>query len=148
MGSDREPPAVLVARIGHALGARATGLWRVEGDRLLQVAFASGDGLDPDVAARFAAATASVPLDRLELGIVRAVREARAVVSIAAQLPTVAGSGGWLRAFGADRSIAVPLVDCSHAIVAILAIAVPAQTLQDSEIITMIQDLTDQNQPP
>src|SRR4029077_2870940 len=92
------------------LGARAAGAWRVETDHLAQLAFDASPDLSPGVAGRFAGATVSVPLDRRDLGIVRAVVESGRLVSVAADLSTDAGSGYWLLAFGADRSVAVPIV--------------------------------------
>ena len=91
------------------LGARAAGLWRVDGDRLVQVAFSADPEMPVDVAEGFARATLAVPLDRLDLGIVGAYCDGRRRVSIAAELPAEVGSGYWLRAFGADRSVAVPI---------------------------------------
>jgi hypothetical protein len=91
------------------LDARAAGVWRVEGDRLVQLAFKAAGDMPRDVAEGFAAATSEVALDRLELGIVGAVVERRRKVSLAAVLPEGSGSGYWLRAFGASRSVAVPV---------------------------------------
>lgn len=111
--------------------ARAAGLWRLDPDQgaLVLMAFAPGTGLDEQVARDFAAATALVPMDRPELGIVKAVLEAAPAVSIASQLNPEMGSGYWLRAFDAERSIAVPLRDTAGTIrgVASVALADPAQ---------------------
>ena len=86
--------------------ARAIGLWRAGADALVQVAFVPADDLDTAVARRFAAATAVVPLERVDLGIVLAHREGRPVVMTAG---AGAGSPSWLREFGATRSIVVPI---------------------------------------
>jgi hypothetical protein len=91
------------------LKARAAGLWRVEGNRLVRLVFKAAGDMPRDVAAGFAAATSEVALDRLELGIVAAAVERRRKVSLAAGLPTDSGSGYWLREFGASRSVAVPV---------------------------------------
>ncbi len=99
-----------LAALGATLGARASGLWRVEGDRLDQVAFAPAPDLPEEVARGFAAATRSVGLLDISLGIVRAATSGEICVSIAAGLPAGAGSGRWLRAFGAARSVAVPIL--------------------------------------
>ena len=103
----REQLAVLRTR----LAGRAAGAWKVEGDRLEQLAFDPAPDLPAEVAEGFAAATLTVDLARLDLGIVRAAATRQAVASIARELPAGAGSGYWLRAFGASRSVAVPILD-------------------------------------
>lgn len=115
--------ANVVARLDALLadfGGRATGLWRVEGDALRLVAFRAAADMPSPVREGFAAATAVVPLDRVELSIARAAREGVTVVARAAELPPEAGSGYWLRAFGAARSVAVPVAG------GVLSIALPA----------------------
>ena len=128
----------LVTRIGQAVNARASGLWRVEGDRLIQVAFVPGPDLDPEVAAQFVEATRSVPRDRLELGIVRAAHEGRVAVSIARDLPAEIGSGRWLRAFGADRSVAVPLANVLGWEAVVLSVAVANPPMAFEELVNLI----------
>jgi hypothetical protein len=112
------------------LGGRAAGFWAVRGDRLVQLTFVGGEGLDPETARAFAAATREVPLDRGDLGIVRAYRKGRPVVSTVSELPAENGSGRWLRAFGAERSIAVPL-EIGGAIAAVVSIALGGSTTDD-----------------
>ena len=120
-----EPSGVVdgLSSLRSRLDARAAGAWRVEGDRLIQLAFDAAPDLPADVAARFAAATVSVPLDRLDLGIVEAVVEARRAVFVVAELPPDAGSGYWLRAFGADRSVAVPILSRRGTVAGVVAVA-------------------------
>jgi hypothetical protein len=101
----RERLAALRARVV----GRAAGAWRVEAGRLEQVAFDPAPDLTPEVAEGFAQATRSVELARGDLGIVRAAVSGRVVVSLASGLPADRGSGYWLRAFGASRSVAVPI---------------------------------------
>jgi hypothetical protein len=91
------------------LNARATGLWHVEGDALVLDVFAPAEDMPADVAKGFSQATQRVPLSLRDLGVVRAALERQVVVSRAAELPPEVGSGYWLRAFGAERSVAVPL---------------------------------------
>ena len=98
-----------LAALRDRLDGRAAGIWKVEGDRLVQVAFDPAPDLPREVAEGFAAATVAVDLARLELGIVEAAVSGRVAVSVAASLPAGAGSGYWLRAFGAARSVAVPV---------------------------------------
>jgi hypothetical protein len=108
-----------------ALGARAAGFWRVEDDHLRLVVFAAAPDMPAAVAAGFAVATARVALDQADLSIVRAATEGRPAVARTAELSPDAGSGRWLRAFGAARSVAVPLGAAHGATVAVLSIALP-----------------------
>lgn len=103
------------------LNARATGFWRVEGEALRLVAFRAAADMPADVRDGFAEATRGVPLDRVELSIARAASEGVPVVSRVVELPPDAGSGHWLRAFVAARSVAVPV----HGGGAVLSIALP-----------------------
>jgi hypothetical protein len=98
-----------LAALRDQLHGRAAGAWRVDGDRLEQVAFAPAPDLPVEVAEGFAAATRSVDLTLVDLGIVKAAMTARVAVSHARELPADRGSGHWLRAFGASRSVAVPI---------------------------------------
>ncbi|GIW88195.1 MAG: hypothetical protein KatS3mg108_2519 [Isosphaeraceae bacterium] len=118
--TEADRAAVWLERLIAELGGRAAGLWRIEGDALRLVAFLGADDLAKEVREGFEAATAVVGLTREELSIVRAVREGRVVVARAAELPPEVGSGYWLRAFGAERSVAVPVGD------GVLSVALPA----------------------
>src|SRR5262245_14200077 len=100
-----------VAELRLDLEARAAGYWWHAGDWLEQVAFVASPAIGADVVARFAEATRSVALSRTELGIVRAALSGEPTVSRVEDLPEDDGSGYWLRAFGAVRSVAVPLKD-------------------------------------
>lgn len=115
----------------RALGARAAGLWHVEGEWLALDVFAPAADLPDEVAAGFSRATERVSLDRRELGIVGAVREGRVLVSRAGELPAEIGSGLWLRKFGAERSVAVPLDDGRR----VFSVAVPETCGLDDEAI-------------
>lgn len=103
-----DDPATWLLSALHQLDGRAIGLWRVEADRLVQIAF-QAPVIDRETAERFAGATRSLGFDQLDLGIVKAALHRRPEVSLAAELPADIGSGYWLRAFAADRSVAVPL---------------------------------------
>lgn len=105
------PPPDWLRTILKLPGVRATGLWRVEGDRLMQVAFLPADDMPAEVADGFAGATQAVALDRLDLSIVRAHRTGRFAVARAEEVDSTAGSPYWLRRFGAARSIAVSIGD-------------------------------------
>jgi len=142
--SDRKLDALRarVAEVCLELGASAAGYWRVdaEAERLLQVVFVPGVGLDPEVGRQFAAATATVPLSQTSLGIVAAALTGQPAVSRVIELPADSGSGQWLRAFGAGRSVAVPLSDNDGSVRAILSVAMPACShLDDNSIIESIR---------
>ena len=127
-----EDPHASVVALRRALDARAAGWWAVRGDRLEQLAFDPAPDMAPEVAAAFRAATASVPLEPSGLGIVRAALGGETTVSLAADLPPDSGSGLWLRAFGAERSVAVPLLDHRGQVEAVLSVALPASCPLDA----------------
>src|SRR4051794_29233441 len=112
-----------LAELRLELEGRAAGYWWHAGQWLEQVAFAASPALDADGGARFGEATRSVPLSRVELGIVRAALAGEPAVSRAEELPGDDGSGYWLRAFGAERSVAVPLRDAKGDVRAIVSVA-------------------------
>ena len=118
-GATRERLAALRAR----LGGRAAGAWKVAGDRLEQVAFDPAPDMPAEVGEGFASATRAVDLARLELGIVKAVASGQVAVSLARDLPAGVGSGYWLRAFGADRSVAVPILDRDGRVALVVSLA-------------------------
>jgi hypothetical protein len=118
----------------NATDARASGLWRVQGDRLILLGFAAAASLESRVARDFAEATRTVPLDRTGLGIVRAWNEGRPVVTWAHEQPADAGSGRWLRAFNAERSVAVPIGR-----EAVLSIALNGGQLNDNALVARLQ---------
>jgi hypothetical protein len=123
-----------LAALRTGLGAQAAGAWRVEGDRLVQLDFDAADDMPEEVAPGFAAATAFVPLDRLDLGIVEAAVRGERRVSLASTLPAGAGSGYWLRAFGADRSVAVPIAASDGTILGIVSVALAGFRLTDDAV--------------
>lgn len=142
--SDRDVDKIRtqIAEVCAALGARAAGYWQLDQEtaRLIQLGFVPGVGLDPDVGRQFAAATATVPLSQTSLGIVAAALTGQPAVSRVIELPADSGSGHWLRAFGAGRSVAVPLSDTDGSVRAILSVAMPACShLDDNSIIESIR---------
>jgi hypothetical protein len=112
--------------------ARAAGWWRVNGDRLEQVAFSAAADMPVEVARGFAEATVSVPLGRSDLGIVRALEAGAPAVSRASELPADSGSGLWLRRFGAVRSVAVPVRDASGTVVRVVSLALAEESPDDN----------------
>lgn len=113
-----------VAHVHDRAGARATGSWRFADGRLLLEAFMAWPEMRPEVVEGFPLATADVPVTDTGLGIVRAARTKEVTEYRAEDLPAESGSGYWLRAFPADRSIAVPQLDASGDLVRILSVAV------------------------
>jgi len=111
----REGDAAAQDALLAAAGARATGLWRLEGAFLVLAGFRAVPEMDPEVVRAFQAATARVPLDRRELGIVEAA-VAGAPAAARAGPPGGhdgagrGGSPGWLVRFGAAQSLAVPVL--------------------------------------
>ncbi len=145
--SSSQPPDDLRARVAGicaTLGACAAGYWRLDQDaeRLVQLAFVPGVGLDPEVSRQFATATATVPLSQTSLGIVAAALTGQPTVSRVAELPANSGSGRWLRAFGADRSVAVPLSDVRGSVHGVFSVALPKYCqLDDHEVVESIREV-------
>jgi hypothetical protein len=138
------PPALAellrrLAALRARLEARAAGVWQFRGQHLESLAFDAAPDMATEVASGFAAATALVPLDRRELGVIAAVFERRVVVSVAAELPADIGSGYWLRAFGASRSVAVPIVDPNGSVKGVVSVALAAWGPSDDEVATLIR---------
>jgi len=134
---DADDVRTRVADLCATLGACAAGYWRLdaEGRRLVQVVFVPGDRLDPQVGREFAAATATVPLSQTSLGIVVAAITGQPAVSRVEDLPANSGSGRWLRAFGASRSVAVPVQDPHGSVCGVVSVALPDQNHTDDETI-------------
>lgn len=131
-----------LARLARSLQARAAGLWRYRDDRLDLVHFEPADDLPQPVTLGFSEATRSVPITAEGLGIVRAASAGVAAISVAQELDPASGSGHWLRAFGASRSVAVPLHDGAGQLWGVVSVALPTrQTLSDVEIVQRLQNL-------
>lgn len=125
------------------LGARATGYWSVTSTGLRLVAFRAAVDMAAEVRDGFTEATRSIPLDRCDLSIVRAALEARPVVARATEWDAASGSGYWLRAFGAQRSVAVPLADAEGQVAAVLSVALPPScTEADATVVERVRDAT------
>jgi hypothetical protein len=131
-----ERTELVVAR----LAASAAGLWTVEGQTLVQCAFSAGSLLPPEVAKSFAEATRVVSMASTNLGIVRAAATGQPAVSLADALPAdTSGSGGWLRAFGAARSIAVPLSCEENGTIEVLSVALASLDPDDETVIAVLR---------
>ena len=130
--------------------ARA-GYWQLdqETERLVQLGFVPGVGLDPEVGRQFAAATATVPLSQTSLGIVAAALTGQPAVSRVAELPADSGSGRWLVRFGASRSVAVPIRGEGGMIQGVFSVALTADsTLGDRLVAERIRVLGQLLVPP
>ena len=139
-GSSDRVDAVMSALL-TATGARAVGWWRRVGDELEQLCFQAVADMPDDVRAGFIAATGRVPMSRLELGCVRAAAELRPVVARedAAQRG-LAGSASWLERFGANQSLAMPIITNGTAI-GVLAIATVEVFDEDSSAWRTVADI-------
>lgn len=113
-----------VAYVHQEACARATGSWRYHDKRLTIEFFMACPEMKSDVAAGFPQATADVPVTDTGLGIVLAARARQTTQYRAIDLPPDAGSGYWIRAFEADRSVAVPQFDEAGQLIRILSVAV------------------------
>jgi hypothetical protein len=132
MGALDDTPEARVTTLRRALHAHAAGFWRLgAGDWLELVAFDSGPEVSAEVARAFAEATRSVPLTQADLGIVRAFVAGEVCVARAAELPEESGSGRWLRAFGAVRSVAVPIRDSRGTVRAVFSVALGENPLSE-----------------
>jgi hypothetical protein len=129
-----------LAELRLDLEARAAGYWWHAGDWLEMLAFAPSPAMAEDVGRGFVEATRSVALARTELGIVRAAVSGEPTVSRASELPDDSGSGYWLRAFDADRSIAVPLFDPKGAVRAVVSVALADCPLDDAAVAARVLD--------
>jgi hypothetical protein len=131
----------LVAEILSELGASAAGLWRIDGERLVQVAFAASTELDEAVARDFEEATRSISLDRTNLGVVIAVRSGKIVPLHSGEIPDDAGSGLWLNRFRAARSVAMPIADAEGKIIGGLAASFASMTPDDQTVGSRLREL-------
>lgn len=127
----------LVARFD----ARAAGRWDLVDGNLVLRSFVPAPDLPESVASGFAEATRSVAVAPSGYGIVRAAARGRVEVSIADELPPDAGSGLWLRRFGAARSVAVPLLDGSGQTVRVVSVALPDLSLAVGVVVAGIRRL-------
>jgi hypothetical protein len=131
----------IIAAVLAELGATAAGLWRVDGDQLVQVAFTASEALDDDVAREFAAATRSIPLAQTNLGVVAAVRSGVVVALHAAALPGDSGSGLWLQRFRAARSVSVPLAGRDGRVSAVVAASFATLAPDDQTVADRLRTL-------
>ncbi len=123
--SDLEPALARLEALRQTLNARAAGLWTCQANRVHLVAFLPAPDMPAQVVSGFSEATRNVPFERVELGCVQAAATREVVTAWAEKLPDDGGSGTWLHAFEAARSVAVPILDQAGQSRAVVAIALP-----------------------
>jgi hypothetical protein len=139
-GSNDRVDAVMSSLL-LATGARAVGWWCRIGEELEQISFQAVADMPEEVRIGFMAATDRVAMSRIELGCVRAASERQPVVARedAAQRG-LTGSASWLARFGANQSLALPILRNGLAI-GVLAIATVDVFQEDSPIWCMMSEI-------
>lgn len=111
-------------RLLELTGARATGIWKLEGETLQQLGFTAVPEMHAATRAEFAALTRAVPLSHDGLGIVQAVLKREPVVARRNQGPLSLGtSASWLDRFDAACSLSCPCFRADGAIGGVVALA-------------------------
>ena len=106
------------------------------------VAFRSAADMPPEVHDGFAEATLEVPLDRLELGIVKAATSREPTsAELGERAGELSGSATWLARFGAAQSLAVP-IRSGEAVTGVLAISTPYRFSQEHPTWRLLTHLT------
>ncbi|MDX2039388.1 MAG: hypothetical protein SFX72_22270 [Isosphaeraceae bacterium] len=135
----QDSDATRVADIRVRLGARAAGAWRLSDDSLVRTAFSHATDMPEDVVSSFCSASERFRLSDVEFGVVKAAVELLPVVSRRSHSGSP-GSGRWLEAFDADRSIAVPILDDSGRLAAVFAVALAADRFSDEEVADLVTE--------
>lgn len=130
-----------VEQLRRELGGRAAGFWTLDGDQLVQRTFVASPDLDAHVARTFASMTQRIAMVQRDLGVVQALRSGVSTTSIAIDLSAEAGSGHWLRAFGAACSVAVPVLDERAKPIAVISFALCEVPEVHSKIEEQIREL-------
>lgn len=124
--------------VRRALGARAAGLWRLEGIALAAVAQSFSSELPAPLAAAFRAELAHVRLSRRDLAIVEAV--IRKGIVAAAAAGAFESSAHWLARLGAERSFAIPVFGARR-VLGVLALAFPEGVTDTIELRDRLEQL-------
>jgi hypothetical protein len=148
MASEESGDAAQLTKLRRRLQAKAAGHWHVCDGVLCLGAFVPSPELSPDVSDGFVRATHSVSLARVELGIVKAAATGVTAVSKVDDLDAESGSGYWLRAFGADRSVAVPLANAQGRVTEVVSVAVEPSDRTDEAVEALIRALYDRARWP
>lgn len=123
----------------ESLDAVATGVWRVGSETMDLVAFAHGPSLSAHDAKKFRQATARVPLDRVDLGVVQAALTSVPAVSVAWELRPEAGSGYWLRVFQASRSVACAFSDEEQGCKIVVSVALSGDQVDERQVLRQLE---------
>lgn len=127
----------------EATGARATGLWKVVGSELHQLGFRGCLDMPADVKRDFAAATFRVPLDRIGLGIVKAVVDrAPALSERQSGNQDLQSSPGWLERFACRRSLATPILEGDQ-VLGVLAISTTEAITPGDPVAQFLNEIAD-----
>ena len=118
----------LLARLVMETASRASGLWRLEENRLVLIGFGWASDMPLDVSLGFQAATRRVPLDQIGLGIVKAAVTAKPAIGRRDPKDSgLDGSATWIAKFGAHTSLAVPIRQTeTNQIIGVLAVSTSA----------------------
>ena len=103
------------------IGGRATGLWKLQVDRLVLLGFRGVAEMPGEVKREFAAATGEVSLDQTGLGIVRAALTGEPAIA-EFNGSELDASASWLARFATRRSLAVP-IEREGTIVGVIAVS-------------------------
>jgi hypothetical protein len=108
--------------------SRASGVWYLEDRHLVLAGFGWASDMPREVSDGFQAATRRVALDQIGLGIVKAaVSMQPAIGRRDPQATGLGGSATWIVRFGANTSLAVPIVDpTSNNVTGVLAVSTAA----------------------
>lgn len=122
-----EPLHTILSGLLNETAARAVGLWRVTGERLVALGFLAVSDMPTEVSRGFAAATAEVSLSQTGLGIVKAVlSQAPAIALEDPQTTGLPGSASWLVRFEARQSLSLPVIREGN-VVGVIAVALPKE---------------------
>ncbi len=123
-------PAEALESLLAATASRAAGLWRLDGEQLVQLGFGAVAEMSLEVSSSFADATKTVSMTQRGLGIVQAAMTATPTVAqLDASESGLESSASWLARFEARASLAVPIKSRTE-VVGVLAIsstAVPVE---------------------
>lgn len=124
------------------VGGRAAGFWRLHENVLELEGFAADPDMPEETQAEFAAATSSVPLTELGLGIVNAAVKKEPVYAFAEPVDgKLVDSASWIVRFGAKMSLSCPVVNPDGNLWGVLAVSFTNEHDDISEEIERLKDL-------
>lgn len=106
------------------IGGRAAGFWRLHDETLQLAGFAAAPEMAKETQAEFAAATSSVPLTEMGLGIVNAAVRKEPVYACAEPVNgELKDSASWIVRFDARMSLSCPVITPSGDVWGVLAVS-------------------------